>query len=98
MDMEIQYYGVYDIGSKMLRKRVGPLLNITHLAITKDEPKTKYNAVVWGAGFRLLTAMPVSLNRPNCPTQINVIFRVDTGAPTTILAKDVIEALFDKCP
>lgn len=42
--------------------------------------------------------MPVKLNHKSCPILINVIFKVDTGAPVSSLTSEVLSKLYENCP
>jgi hypothetical protein len=45
-----------------------------------------------------LVSMPVRFAHKSCPTLINVIFKVDTGAPSSSLTTEVLNKLYENCP
>lgn len=53
--------------------------------------------MIWGPNQRVFVAMPVRLSKKRCPISINVIFKVDTGSPVTILNKEVADRLHLNC-
>jgi hypothetical protein len=42
--------------------------------------------------------IPVRLSHPSCPITINIIFKVDTGAPISTLTTEALEKLYNNCP
>ena len=53
---------------------------------------------MWGTNGRLFVILPVRLREKSCPQNINVIFKVDSGAGITTLTNEVLEKLHSLCP
>lgn len=77
---------------------VAGMLNTTYLSMADLKIRTKYNAILWGFQKRLMVGMPARIHHPKCPTQISIIFTIDTASSITTLTKEAIEALFMNCP
>ncbi len=45
---------------------------------------------MWGTNGRLFINLPLRLHDGNCPQNINVIFKVDSGAGITTLTGEVL--------
>jgi hypothetical protein len=59
--------------------------------------QTNFIGIIWGSGLRAFVNMPVRLNHRRCNITINVIFKVDTGAPITTITTEVADKLFARC-
>ncbi len=62
------------------------MLKVKHLVPTNQNFKSIINGRMWGLNQGLFASMPVRLRDCRCPTKIDVIFKVDTGAGITTLA------------
>ena len=87
-----------DITHNELTKLAIPIFNVTYLGISNTNEYSKtVNGVVWGIKGRPLVSLPVRLYDKDCPTMLNVIFKIDTGSPVSALTKETMSTLNSHC-
>lgn len=66
------------------------LLGRTYLEEIDSTYALKNKGIMWGTNGRLFINLPLRLHDGNCPQNINVIFKVDSGAGITTLTGEVL--------
>jgi hypothetical protein len=79
-----------DIKPEDLPGKLSSALGKNYLSSATGDSTWPIIGKIWGPNHRLLVTLPVSLGA----IYINVHFIFDTGAPTTYIAKSVLNALF----
>ncbi len=76
-------------------ENIGELLGVRRLtAFVGGELPRRVEGRLHGASRRVF--VPLVVSTPNRTVELNVLFLVDTGAPSTHLRKDTLTALFNK--
>ena len=78
---------IFDVSRSDISNIIAPLLDVVYLSYSNETFTKQKTGIIWGYGMRSFINLPVRLNNKKCSKQINVIFKVDTGAAFTTLTK-----------